>query len=132
MKAKLKKKKLLENKKEILSTGGGPNNLHVLTPLEEKISEFLCLNQCVDPPGQELGLIASPDIFPVEQQNAEGLIIESVLTDETNTTEGVEAKKRKIVQRRTPSITIGQRLKLLENHNAEFKNLKKEVREMKE
>ncbi|XP_036335024.1 uncharacterized protein LOC118745616 isoform X1 [Rhagoletis pomonella] len=63
------KKKISENRAEFRATGGGPNSLHILTPLEEGVASFLRYYICSDPPGQEIGhnAIVQSEEIPEEQ-----------------------------------------------------------------
>ena len=61
LKAKTKKKKM-ENEKEYKATGGGPNRIHVLTPLEETIARVINLERVINPPGRDFGIQSIEDV----------------------------------------------------------------------
>ncbi|XP_062537837.1 uncharacterized protein LOC134206162 [Armigeres subalbatus] len=53
------KSKLAHNKREARSTGGGPNNIKVLSPIEEVVVNLLSLDKLVNPSGASFGLPTS-------------------------------------------------------------------------
>ncbi|XP_055918680.1 uncharacterized protein LOC129950788 [Eupeodes corollae] len=53
------KKKMIHNAKELNSTGGGPNKLKILSPLEEQVSNLLHIGKVVNPSGNAIGISQS-------------------------------------------------------------------------
>ncbi|XP_029733468.1 uncharacterized protein LOC115269191 isoform X1 [Aedes albopictus] len=54
------KHKLAHNKREVNATGGGPNNMKVLSPCEEAVVEMLSLDKTVNHSGSAFGLPRRP------------------------------------------------------------------------
>ncbi|XP_067622736.1 uncharacterized protein [Eurosta solidaginis] len=50
------KKKCSQNRMEYQATGGGPNNVHTFSAIEEAIISFLSIDAYIDPPGEEIGM----------------------------------------------------------------------------
>lgn len=69
------KTKISHNRKELRATGGGPNTLNVLSPLESAVDELLNISKAVDPPGVEFGA-------GIEANES---VIMNLLEDETET-----------------------------------------------
>ncbi|XP_067614160.1 uncharacterized protein [Eurosta solidaginis] len=50
------KKKCSQNRMEYQATGGGTNNVHTFSAIEEAIISFLSIDAYIDPPGEEIGM----------------------------------------------------------------------------
>ncbi|XP_036325427.1 uncharacterized protein LOC118738602 [Rhagoletis pomonella] len=97
------KKKVSENISDFPATGGGQNNLHTLTPLEEAVVNFLKYDICLNPPGEEIGSSASRahSVEINEQENFFCEIIGEALGDsDTRGTQECEIEPQRISKQR--------------------------------